>query len=330
MNIDVKLLEKCPVLTDYEKDLIRRIDINHETQAGVAKSYGKSPATISIQHKKALGKFNAWLNEREKGKRPLSEEDFDKQAFKLFNKGWPPNRVIAKVGSAKRVFELWEKYRRLMEDDYLKALIRAAEYGLEANVNSSYPLMRHVDYLIAENCVLSEERDQIWSLVKEKGLTYGIDEDATDSVYEAVKRLVERETALKCKLEKSQETVKTLEQESIEKDQKIWALTSEVEELSRLRKYEGLTDEQIQVRRKTLHMLDTAIDKQSGRLSNLNLQVDTAKCVIFDLHTKTRETIKEYLAGMSVEEMWKFIIDAKWGKTNPLMARILKSTVTQA
>jgi len=329
MNIDVKLLEKCPVLTDYEKDLIRRIDIDHETQTKVAKSYGKSPATISIQRKRSLGKFNVWLNEREKGKRPLSEEDFDKQVFRLFNKGWPPNKVVAKVGRAERVFKLWEKYRRLMEDDYLKALIRAAEYGLEASVNSSYPLMQHVDYLIAENCVLCEERDQIWSLVKEKGLTYGIDEEATDSAYEAVKRLVERETALKSKFKKSQENVKALKQESIEKDRKIGVLTSEVEKLSRLGKYEGLTDEQIQVRRKTLQILDKTIDRQSGRLSNLNLQVDTAKCVIFDLHTKTRETIKKHLAEMSVEEMWKFIIDAKWGKTNPLMARILKSTVTQ-
>jgi hypothetical protein len=114
-----------PVLSDYEKDLIRRIDTNRETQTSVAKFYKKSPATISIQHKKALEKFTSWLETRGKQEKAQPEEDFDGQVFRLFNKGLTPNKVVARLGKSERVFKLWEKFRRFMEDDYCKALMHA-------------------------------------------------------------------------------------------------------------------------------------------------------------------------------------------------------------
>jgi len=99
MNVDVRLLEKCPLLTDYEKGLIERIDIDHETQASVAKSDEKSPATISIQHKKTLEKFTGWIKKREESKKTLPQQDFDRQVFKMLNSA---RSVCASSDSKKR------------------------------------------------------------------------------------------------------------------------------------------------------------------------------------------------------------------------------------
>jgi len=292
MNIDAKLLEKCSLLTDYEKDLVRRIDINHETQASVAKSYGKSPATISIQHKRALGKFNAWLKGREKEK-VLPEEDFDKQVFKMLNKGIGPAEIVAKIGRAREVAKLAELWEQLNSHDYWQTIGLLREND-----------MFHRGYAI------------------EKPLLY------------SANKIVQNHYALKNRVEGLEEVVNILREENVRKDEQI--KTSETlkeifrienEELLWLRKYEPLTDEQIQQRRETIRKLDGEIGGLKSLRLHLDLQVDRAKCVVFDLHTKIRETVKEYLAAMEINEVWKFVIDAKWRKTEPLMAQILKSTV---
>lgn len=78
MEIDIKLLDNCPrILTDYEKDLIRRINVNHESQSSVAKHYGKTPSTISLQHKKAVGRFDEWVQNRQKQEKTACKEARD-------------------------------------------------------------------------------------------------------------------------------------------------------------------------------------------------------------------------------------------------------------
>jgi len=280
------------VLTDYEKDLIRRIDINHKTQTGVAKSYGKSPATISIQHKKTLEKFDSWLKKRGKEK-VLPEEDFDKQVFKMLNKGIGPAEIVAKIGRAREVAKLAELWEQLNSHDYWQTI----------------GLLRENDMFYRGYAI-------------EKPLLY------------SANKIVQNHYALKNRVEGLEETVKILEKVNNRKDKRIETLETlkeifriENEELSRLRKYEPLTDEQIQQRRETIRKLDGEINGLKSLRLHLDLQVDRAKCIVFGLHTKTRETVKEYLAAMEINEAWKFVIDAKWGKTKPLMAQILKSTV---
>lgn len=109
----------------------------------------------------------------------------------MFNKGLPPNNVIEKLGKAERVLKLWQQFRRLMEDDYHKALNKITEYGLEARKDYKNPLSEPVDYLIGENYVLSDEKRLIWKLLKEKGFAHGFEEDEYYSAYETVKRLLE-------------------------------------------------------------------------------------------------------------------------------------------
>lgn len=290
MNIDVKLFEKCPVLTDYEKDLIRRIDINHETQASVAKSYGKSPATISIQHKKALEKFNAWLKKREKEK-VLPEEDFDKQVFKMLNKGIGPAEIVAKIGRTREVAKLAELWEQLNSHDYWQTI----------------GLLRENDMFYRGYAI-------------EKPLLY------------SANKIVQNYYALKNRVQGLEESVKILREENVRKDEQIKTTETlkeifriENEELSWLRKYEPLTDEQIQQRRETIRKLDGEINGLKSLRLHLNLQVDRAKRIIFDLHTKTRETVKGYLSGLDNREIWKLVVEAKWGKSNPLIAEVLKS-----
>lgn len=194
MNIDVNLLEKCPVLTDYEKDLIKRIDINGETQASVAKSYGKSPATISIQRKKALEKFNAWLKKRGKEK-VLPKEDLDKEAFKRFNQGMPPNKAVEELGHADRVFKLWEKHRKIRQDDYCEALDILYKWIKEEDCAEypvrEYPLAARVEKLRWDEFTLFGEHRLTWDLLEKHGLTHDL-EDGDFSVYEAIKGLIDR------------------------------------------------------------------------------------------------------------------------------------------
>jgi len=287
MNIDVKLFEKCPVLTDYEKDLIRRIDINHETQASVAKSYGKSPATISIQHKKALEKFNAWLKKREKEK-VLPEEDFDKQVFKMLNKGIGPAEIVAKIGRAREVAKLAELWEQLNSHDYWQTI----------------GLLRENDMFYRGYAI-------------EKPLLY------------SANKIVQNYYALKNRVEGLEESVKILREEISQKDERI--KTTEIlkeifriekEELSGLKVYADLTDEQIQQRRENIRKLDGEVNGLKSLRLHLNLQVDRAKRIIFDLHTKKRETIKEYLWGLDDREIWKLLIESK---INPLMTKVLTS-----
>ena len=291
MNIDVELLEKCSVLTDYEKDLIRRIDGHHETQVRVARHYEKSPGTISIQHKKALEKFTAWLKKRGESEKALPQQDFDKQVFKMLNKGIGPAEIVAKVGRAREVAKLAELWEQLNSHDYWQTI----------------GLLRENDMFYRGYAI-------------EKPLLY------------SANKIVQNYYALKNQVEGLEEAVKILKKVNSRKDKRIETLETlkeifriENEELSGLKVYADLTDEQIQQRRETILELDGGIKGLKNLHSQLKLQVDREKYIIFDLKTKIREGVKEYLSGLDNKEIWQLVIEAKWGKTNPLIAKVLTS-----
>jgi hypothetical protein len=327
MQIDMKLLDICPVLTDYEKDLIRHIDLNNEAQSRVAKSCGKTPSTISTQHKKSLEKFAKWIQSAEKQEKARRVEDFDRKVFHCFLKGMSPAQVIEKFGSAERVIKLWEKYRQLMQDDYLKAIDSLAGYGFEIDRNSEYPLSDELDNVLADNWSIVEERKRTWEFIRNNEISNELGIIRCKSLYDAVETLAK---CIECAIAKGAEANSRLEsaldlaRQNIEC---VEALKQENRELSKLRKYEALSEEQLQQKEGKIRELNSKIESLKSLLSDLKMQIDLEKRNILELNTKIREEAKKYLSTMDHKDIWKLVIEAKWGKTNPLMASVLSSNL---
>jgi hypothetical protein len=192
MNINIKLLDKCPELSEYEKDLIRRVDVNHETQASVAKSLKKTPGTISTQHKTASKKFEKWLETTGKQNVGLSKDDFERVVFQRFREGKLPDAVIAEFGRADEVMSLWGKYRTLKEDDYCRAQSKIAEYGFEVKGDSNCPLCEQLDSLFEYIDYLNEEDEKVREVLEAEGVKGGKAFGGYGSISEGVQRLAEK------------------------------------------------------------------------------------------------------------------------------------------
>jgi len=277
MDINIKSLDECPKLTEYEKDLIRRINIKVETQASVAKLYKKNPSTISLQRKKALKKFTAWMQNREKKEAASLHEDFDKQVFRLLNRNWTANRIIEKLGNPERVVELVEIHRQNMQDDYYKACEKVAEAGWKIDENSRYPLTTQIDNIVSERDSAYFEKEEVLKYLKEAGVNCNPKQfDVYGSVLDAVKSLAEDYCQAKNKLREAEATNRMLELVKDRLSKQIEPLRSENAELSKLEKYEGLTDEQIQARRETIRELDNQrieiIREQDSECTQLRVQ----------------------------------------------------------
>jgi len=57
--VDPELMKRAP-LTERQKLLLERIDVNHDSLTNVARELKKNKSTISIQHKKAFMLYNRW------------------------------------------------------------------------------------------------------------------------------------------------------------------------------------------------------------------------------------------------------------------------------
>jgi len=147
MEIDLKLLDKCPILTPDQKELIKRVDINHETLSSIAKSHGKTASTICTQHKKALEKLADWMRDTAEKEAP-ADGDFSRKVFQMFRRGKIPDAVIARFGRPDEIISLWKKYRELKEDDYYEAQSKLTEIGIEPSEDSDCTLSEQVDFLI--------------------------------------------------------------------------------------------------------------------------------------------------------------------------------------
>lgn len=64
IRVEPELLNKSP-LTDHQRALLQRIDVNGEKLTKVAQELGKSKGTISVQRRKALNDYLEWV-ERQK------------------------------------------------------------------------------------------------------------------------------------------------------------------------------------------------------------------------------------------------------------------------
>jgi len=189
MDIDIKLLDECPELAEYEKDLIRRIDVKGEKQASVAKSLRKDASTVCTQRRKALAKLKTWIQSAERKTNVAAEEDFDKKIFRMFCSGKLPDAVIAEVGRADEVISLWGKYCELKKDDYYRALSKLAENGYEANGDSQYPICEQLDCLFEYIDVLNDEDDEVRAVLEEYGVKGGLALGGYGSTADGVRRL---------------------------------------------------------------------------------------------------------------------------------------------
>lgn len=290
MNIDVELLEKCSVLTDYEKDLIRRIDVHHETQVRVARHYGKSPGTISLQHKKALEKFLEW---KERSESPHGA-NLDRYVFDRLNRGDSPWLIIAEIGRTDEVMELSEKWRQLHADDYWAARSFLDSYGLmQGFEEEEQPLAKAVESVV--NWLEDVQQDLNRKESENENLLRQL-EDLTNRLSNASNRLDEAK--------------------------------AEIKRLSKLKKYEELSEGERQALQSKVDSLKNEIKDLKWKTEKLKMlkaglekEVEALKQAEADVKRDIREAVLEYLASLKWNDVLKLYNTA-------LMKKVEKKIVT--
>lgn len=101
-----------------------------ETRIQNLRAEGKTYRKIAEKEHVSIAQISIILNKHGKEEMTSSQqEDFERQVFKLLNKGLPPNRIIAKLGKTSKVLELFEVHKKLMKEDFSLALSKIREYG---------------------------------------------------------------------------------------------------------------------------------------------------------------------------------------------------------
>jgi len=189
MGIDIKLLKECSVLTERERELLLRVGVNGEKLSDVARSLDLHKSTVSTQLRRGREKLIEWIQNREEKNKTSIKEAFSKRAFRMFNKGMPPNKVAEILGDVEGVAKLWKLYHMLAEDDYSMALRKVAEYGFEPDKSSKHPLSDQVSTIIEEHYWLRDDKKLVWKYLRDN--LYGINEYAHGSTRDAVKRVID-------------------------------------------------------------------------------------------------------------------------------------------
>lgn len=317
MEIDIELLEKCAVLSDYEKDLIRRVDVNCESQSSVAAHYRKTPSTISIQHKKASAKFTEWLRNREKQKKVPSEEDFDKKIFRMFRNGKLPDEVIEKIGRSNEVLSLWQKYEKLKEDDYYRFLSILGEHGYETNENLSYPLSKLLDDILDEKEVLAAEKEDVCALLEKKGCTKDLGKEAYGSITDGVQKIADELLQTQFALVRTDREKEAAIKELKDMEQSFEYAQEKVLRLQRLEKYEHISEEErkklefeLAAKRKLIDDLEWKVNELQTSKSRLEEDVRVLRQISAETAKNVRGAVYEYLAGLNFNEVMRLYRDA--------------------
>jgi len=114
MEINESLVEKAP-LTEYEKDLIRLIDVKGIEATSVASKKGKDKSTISIQHKKAMEKLQKFMAEM---KYEEASGELASKVFTEFDNHVQLTEVVRKYKIAPKVVRaLYKEWISLKEED---------------------------------------------------------------------------------------------------------------------------------------------------------------------------------------------------------------------
>jgi len=272
MGIDVKLLDKCAVLTDYEKELVRRIDVKGEIQASVARFYKKTPSTICLQHKQALNKFLEW----EKKQESPPEANLDKHVFERLNRGDSPWVIIADVGHGDEVIDLSEKWRELHKDDYWSAWNLLRSYGLASGFEE-----------------------------EEKPLTNAV-EATVDWLNEAYDDLRERQREIRDLRQKLEDATKNSKALSSQ----LNAAQEEIVWLERFKKYEGLSDEmkqalqgEVDLLRSIVRDLKSKIEDLKIEKNSLEMNVGSFKRIETEVKTDIQNAVLQYMGSLQLSDV---------------------------
>jgi len=274
MNIDIELLEKCSELSKYEKDLIKRININHETQVSVAKHYKKSPPTINTQYKRAMKKF---MELKKKHESP-AEANLDKYVFGRLNRGDSLKVIIADAGHSDEIIKLSEKWRKIHDDDYWAA----------RDVLNSYSLMQGFE----------EE---------EKPLAKAVESliDWSEDVHQDLNNKESENGNLKLQLEDLNNKLSNVSNELDETE-------AEIERLSRLKKYEELSEEERRALQAQVDSLKGDINDLEGNVKELKTlkpllerEVDMVKQVKSDVERDIQGAVLDYMGRVPLTDVLK-------------------------
>jgi len=128
-------IEECPVLSDDEKILLIKIDVEGKKVTEVAKSMKRAKSTVSERHSKARRKFDEYMKES-------ADQDFVKLVWSKFNSGVHPNLIVAETGRPEVVKRLSEMWKGFEEDSYWKTIKVLEDYGaIEAPSTDTEGLM---------------------------------------------------------------------------------------------------------------------------------------------------------------------------------------------
>lgn len=289
MEIDIKLLEECPELSKYEKDLIKRVDVHGETQRLVAGFYKKTPPTICSQLKKARKKFAEWMKKRELP----AEANLDKYVFGRLNRGDSPKVIIADVGHSDEIIKLSEKWRKLHDDDYWAAW----------NVLNSYSLMQGFE----------EEENPLAKAVESLI-------DWLDNVYEDLNNKESENENLKLQLEDANNKLSNV-------SNKLDEAEAEIERLERLKKYEELSEEERQALQAKIDSMKSEIRDLKWKIAELEMfktrlerEVNTLNNAKADVERDIQDAVFGYLADLQLNDVLKLYNRA-------VMAKIQKTIV---
>jgi predicted DNA-binding protein (UPF0251 family) len=145
--INNEILEICPVLTKYEKEIMRLLHIEGKNMEYAAQHFEKSSSTISIQNKKAVEKYDKWASnegkkivsdiikaekiEEKSGTKKNIEQEKNKvegelaaKVYKLFKKGSKPEDVVIILKQTPKVInQLYREFIGIPEKAPIKEFI---------------------------------------------------------------------------------------------------------------------------------------------------------------------------------------------------------------
>ncbi len=158
------LLDKAP-LTEYERNLIKQIDIQSLPVKQVAASLKRDDSTISLQHKKALEKYTAWYSKvDEEMKADLVSGEEAALVFEMLQKGKELPKIVIELKippkTVKNYYDGWVQLKKADMNqkfvpviiDRLKAEVGSVKDGLNSLEGKLVPFVSSVGSYKLRNC----------------------------------------------------------------------------------------------------------------------------------------------------------------------------------
>lgn len=192
--INSNLIEVCPALNSYQKELLNLIYVEEKSIFNAAKHFKKKSPTISSQYKNAVEKYDKWassdgrkiivsvVNMPKISPRKIMEKDSNQtesegelasKAFKLFKKGMKPSNVVIELKKPPSIInKLFREYKGIPEntpiEEFLDLNKRLEQLDEETNDIIGLIAKQQNDYVglienDAESFNLVELSNMLWN-----------------------------------------------------------------------------------------------------------------------------------------------------------------------